>query len=68
MKFFIFLSSLFIYFILWMYILTRIPLAEKDMAPIAQPLSGFKNSSGISRQNECVSSGKVPWEQGTHCV
>lgn len=68
-----FLYKLFVYIFLRQYIishliklLTRIPVAEKDIAPIAHPLSGRRNSSGISRQAECMSSGTVPWRQGIH--
>lgn len=38
------------------------------MAPIAQPLSCLRNSSGMSWQEECVSSGTVPCLHWIHCV
>lgn len=47
---------------------TKIPAAEKNIAPIAQPLSGRRNSSGMSRHVEWVSSGTVPRRHWLHCV
>lgn len=46
----------------------RMPQDEKDMAPMAQPLSGRRNTSGISWQCVLLASGTVPSWHAWHSV
>jgi hypothetical protein len=46
----------------------RMPVELNDMAPIAQPDSGLKYTSGMSWQNSLCTSGIVPLRQVIHCV
>lgn len=41
-------------------IVIKIPVEENAIAPIAQPLPGRRNTSGISLHITCVESGTVP--------
>lgn len=49
-------------------IVIKIPVELNAIAPIAQPLSGLKYSSGILLHRTCNGSGTVPCGQAIHCV